>query len=74
MNKPLKTVEEELAELEDTIKYENAMYESCLAYPTETEQFYHALEATRERIAGLYKKQGELRQKLSEHFNGEGET
>ncbi len=43
-----------LKELEQTIKYENAMLETAMAYPTETPQFYSAMEKSRERIRELY--------------------
>lgn len=50
----------ELDKLDDEIAYENAMYENALAYPTETAQFYNALEDTRKRIEGLYAKRDKL--------------
>ena len=57
------SIEEKIAKLEENIKYENAMYETALAYPTETEQFYRALEQTRVRISGLYDELESLKKK-----------
>jgi hypothetical protein len=47
-------LETKLKKLNETIEYENAMLENCMAHPTETPQFYNAMEATRERIKDLY--------------------
>ena len=41
---------DEIEKLEQQLKYEEAMYQSCLEYPTDTAQFYKALEDNRIRI------------------------
>lgn len=48
------TTAEQIDELDKTIEYENAILESAMAYPTETPQFYRAMENSRERIRKLY--------------------
>jgi hypothetical protein len=47
-------LEEQIKKLQDSIDYENSMYETAITYPTDTPQFYHALEQTRQRINDMY--------------------
>lgn len=70
MSKPSNTTidTEELKkikELERTIQYEEAMYQSCLDHPTETAQFYQALEDNRVRIDGLHSELNQLQSNTS---------
>lgn len=46
--------EKAIEQLERDIKFENVYYENAKAYPTETEQFYQALDRTREKIQTMY--------------------
>lgn len=56
-----KTEEEQIAELERSIEYEEAMYQTCLDYPTDTEQFRQALVDNRNRIDDMHRKLAELK-------------
>lgn len=53
---------EKIKKLQGQIYYENAMYETALDYPTDTPQFHHALEQTRQRINGMYAELEKLRE------------
>jgi hypothetical protein len=58
-------VVEDIKKLEDLIAYENSMYETALTYPTDTPQFYHALELTRQKINSLYAQLDMLKEQLT---------
>ena len=55
-------LDEKIKSLKSSIDYENAMYETAVAYPTDTPQFYHALERTRQRIESMYAELNNLEQ------------
>lgn len=43
-----------IEKLRKDIDYENRYYENALAHPTETEQFYQALEKNKQKIGRMY--------------------
>ena len=61
-----KTIDE-IHELEKSIEYENGMYDTCLAYPTETAQFYSALERTRIKIEEMHARLAQLKAGSDDH-------
>jgi hypothetical protein len=62
--KPQANTLDEIKELEILLEYENAMYETALAYPTETAQFYNALERNKIKIEKMYNRLKQLKEKL----------
>lgn len=62
INPSTEELREKIEKLEDLIKHEDAMYETALAYPTETSQFYDALERTRQKINGMRTELAQLKE------------
>jgi hypothetical protein len=59
----------EIEDLKREIECEQSQYETCREYPTETDQFYRALERQRQKIEGLRDKLLKLLEKEKQHVS-----